>query len=252
MLIYKDKVKYINFIIIRYGLTYFNEPYGKVKADVIREWQYSKKRYFSEEFHTLVIDLTRDIEGIYSEFEKNTKYEINRAKFRDNINIRTLNAAEQKKDFYGFYNAFAASKKLGPIGEKEFDLLIDNDMLKIRGAFYNDETLVLHSYVTANKRARLMQSASLFRDSSDHAFKNMVGRANRLLHWDDICYFRENGYTVYDLGGIGIDKNNKDIMSINKFKECFGGIPVKEYKSQIPLTLKGFVFLVCKKLLGKI
>jgi len=237
---------------MRYGLTYFDEPYQKVKADIIREWQYSTKRTFSEDFFTLFIDLTKEEDAIFGEFEKNTKYQINRAKNKDNIKILTLNEKKQRNDFYKFYNAFAASKNLQPAGEREIDLLIDNNMFKIRAAFYNEEALVYHSYVIANNRARLMQSASLFRDSTDSSFKNLTGRANRLLHWDDICYFKKNGCLIYDLGGISTDKNNTEAMAINKFKECFGGTPVKEYKSQIPLTVKGFFFLLGKKLAGKL
>jgi hypothetical protein len=250
-LIYQKK--FLKFITLRYGLTYFDEPYCKVRADVIREWQYSKKRLFSEEFHTLFIDLTKDEEAIFDEFEKTTKYQINRAKSRDNIHTLTLNEKEQKNEFYAFYNAFAASKKLPPVGEDEINLLIDNNMFKIRAAFMNDGGgIVYHSYVIANKRARLMQSASLFRDYPDSAFKNFIGRANRFLHWDDICYFRKNGCLIYDLGGVGMNTNDKETQAINEFKEGFGGTLVREYKSQVPLTVKGFFFLLGKKLLGKL
>jgi lipid II:glycine glycyltransferase (peptidoglycan interpeptide bridge formation enzyme) len=80
----------------------------------------------------------------------------------------------------------------------------------------------------------------------------MIGRANRLLHWDDICFFKNNGFLIYDMGGYSMDKDNEELQAINKFKEGFGGEIIKEYKSQIPQTFKGSIFLLCKKILGKI
>jgi lipid II:glycine glycyltransferase (peptidoglycan interpeptide bridge formation enzyme) len=79
----------------------------------------------------------------------------------------------------------------------------------------------------------------------------MIGRANRLLHWDDIRYFKNQGYSIYDLGGISIDVADKERQAINKFKECFGAVQVKEYKSFIPVTFKGFACLFFKRIMGK-
>ncbi|MCL1927432.1 MAG: hypothetical protein FWG07_01380 [Treponema sp.] len=254
MLIYPRR--YLKFIRLRHGLAYFDEPYDKVKADIIREWQYSKKRtLFSGDIHTLLIDLTKTEDDIFSGFDKITKRQIHSAKTKDAFTTVTFNnnsergGGGEKNNFFVFFNAFALSKNLPPIGEEEFNFLFENNVYIIRGVLYNDEVLVYHSYITVNKRARLMHSASLFRNQTDTAFKNLIGRANRLLHWDDICFFKKNDYLIYDFGGISIDSKNQGIQAINKFKEGFGGTPVKEYKSYIPLTLKGLIFLLLKKII---
>lgn len=253
MLVYKEKSSRFNMIAIGYGLTYFDEPYSpRIKVDIIREWQYSIKRGFSEKFYTLCIDLTESEETIFSHFEKNTKYEINRATQKDNVTIETLNSKIDKQLFYDFYSDFARTKNLMPIAVLETDLLIENDMFTIRAAVCNGDKIVFHSYVTANNRARLMHSASLFRNSSDTGYRNLVGRANRLLHWDDIRYFKNKGYLIYDLGGIDMNKSNKETQAINAFKESFGGRIVKEYKSLVPVSLKGLAYLWGKKLIGKV
>jgi hypothetical protein len=57
---------------------------------------------------------------------------------------------------------------------------------------------------------------------------------------------------IYDLGGIDMDKSNKETQAINAFKESFGGRVVKEYKSLVPVSLKGLIYLWGKKLIGKI
>jgi lipid II:glycine glycyltransferase (peptidoglycan interpeptide bridge formation enzyme) len=125
-------------------------------------------------------------------------------------------------------------------------------MLAIRAASVNNEKIVFHSYVTTCGRARLLHSASLFRESDDSAYRNLVGRANRLLHWDDICYFKNEGCRTYDLGGISMDKSNMETQAINKFKESFGAAVIKEYKSYVPASFKGLIYLCGKKLLRKI
>jgi lipid II:glycine glycyltransferase (peptidoglycan interpeptide bridge formation enzyme) len=236
---------------LKYGLTFFDETYHNQKVDIVREFQYSKKRMFSEEFYTLFIDLKETEEVIFSRFEKNTKYEINRAKQKDNITTVTMDARSDKYTFYDFYNKFAVSKHLQAIDMEETDLLIDNNMFIIRAAASNNEYMVLHSYVTANGRARLMQSASLFRESCDVSYRNMTGRANRLLHWEDIRYFKSQGYLIYDFGGISTDVNDKEKQAIARFKECFNGVKVKEYKSVVPITLKGLACILYKKIVGK-
>lgn len=184
--------------------------------------------------------------------EKNTRYEINRAKNKDAAIIKTENALAIKDIFYKFYNEFAQSKSLLPIYEKETDLLIQNDMLVIRSGNIDDKPLVFHTYITAQGRARLLHSASLFRESDNTTERNLTGRVNRLLHWDDICHFKKNGFSIYDWGGISMDKSDTQRQAINQFKEAFGGTVVKEYKSLVPVSIKGFCYLYAKKLLGRL
>jgi lipid II:glycine glycyltransferase (peptidoglycan interpeptide bridge formation enzyme) len=80
----------------------------------------------------------------------------------------------------------------------------------------------------------------------------MTGRANRLLHWEDILYFKNQGYEIYDLGGITLDESNKEGQAIAKFKRCFGGTLIKEYKSWIPVSPKGWALVCFKVLTGRL
>jgi hypothetical protein len=252
MLLYKELVKKLPFLTLRYGLTYFNQPYQPINVDVIREWQYPQKRTFSQEFYTLHINLAESEEAIFNRFEKNTKYEINRAEQKDGILTETLDSKQNRRQFYDFYNTFVLTKNLPQLYTAETDLLIENDMFTIHVASLGGERIVYHTYITANSRARLFHSASLFRNKEDGAYRNLIGRANRFLHWNDIRYFKSKGYTTYDMGGISMDKSNIAAQAINKFKGSFGGESVMEYKSYVPASIKGLVYLVIKKLMGKI
>jgi hypothetical protein len=238
---------------LTYGITYYDDTYNikEEKIDVLRLEQYSKKYFYSHFHTTLHINLSKNESEIFDSFEKNTKYEINRAKNKDNITIRTLKLPDEKQQFYDFYSVFSEQKKLLPLGTRETDLLIEDGKFVIRSASTSDGTLlVMHSYILSNNRARLAHSASLFRESEDNAFRTLTGRANRFLHWEDILYFREKGFTIYDLGGINTDKNNSETQSINKFKECFGGTIVNEYNSLLPVSFKGLAYILYKKLKG--
>ena len=238
---------------LTYGISFYDDIYSikDNKIDVLRLDQYSRKYFYSHIHTTLHIFLSKNESEIFENFEKNTKYEINRAKNKDNITIRSLNLPEEKQLFYDFYSVFSEQKKLPPLGTRETDLLIEAGKFLIRAAFCADGTLlVMHSYILSNNRARLAHSASLFRDSGDNAFRTLTGRANRLLHWEDIVYFRQKGYSIYDLGGINTDKTNSETLSINKFKECFGGTVVNEYNSLLPVSLKGLFYILYKKIKG--
>jgi lipid II:glycine glycyltransferase (peptidoglycan interpeptide bridge formation enzyme) len=232
---------------LKLGITFFDEPYSPhPDVDIIQEFQYQKKRNFSEEFFTLFTNLNNNTQAIFNLIAKNTKYEIKRAVERDNIVIKTLDAEKTKQDFYDFYNRFALTKNRAPIGIAETDSLIENNLFSIRAAFLDNDIIVYHTYITANNRARLAQSASLFRESDDNNFRTLIGRANRLLHWEDIQYFKQNSFEIYDWGGVSMDLRDGEKQDINKFKEAFGGTLVKEYKSQIPVSTKGWIYLGIK------
>ncbi len=72
-------------------------------------------------------------------------------------------------------------------------------------------------------RARLLYSAS--RRFDDRETSRLSGTLNRFLHWHEICAYREEGFSTYDLGGIKDDKSN----GITQFKMSFGGDVVKEH-----------------------
>jgi lipid II:glycine glycyltransferase (peptidoglycan interpeptide bridge formation enzyme) len=110
--------------------------------------------------------------------------------------------------------------------------------------------MVFHTYIIAGNRARLAQSVSLFRMSDDGSFRNLTGRANRLLHWEDMLYFKRLGYSIYDFGGVNPDTANEETNAITRFKECFGGRRVVEYNSTAPASLKGLLYAAYRKLLS--
>jgi lipid II:glycine glycyltransferase (peptidoglycan interpeptide bridge formation enzyme) len=206
---------------------------------------------YSEDFHTLIIDLTQPEDEIFNKIDKNTRYEINRAKNKDGITSKTLDVRYDLGLFLQFYNKFALTKNLCPIdgvGQtlKQIEWLAENDMFTIRAALFKDEIVVMHSYVCNNGRAKQAHSASLFRESEDNTFRRMAGRANRWLHWDDMLYFKSRNFPIYDLGGISMNLSDKEKQAVGEFKKSIGGELVKERMSYIPMSVKGWMYVAVK------
>ena len=109
-------------------------------------------------------------------------------------------------------------------------LNVFNPNILLTMACLGDEPVVMHSYIIdrEDKRVRLLHSASDFRSLSTSQERAIIGRANRFLHYSDIIYFKNNGFFIYDFGGISLDKNDAEQLKISEFKRGFGGVLVEE------------------------
>lgn len=194
--------------------------------------------YYRSPFFTKTIDLNNTLDVIESHFDPKTQYEVRRA-VKDGVSTFTNG---DKDEFIKFYNAFAKTKGLGLIqasglAKYQSDLLITY-------ATSNSQVIVMHAYVTDRNagRARLLYSASLFRNEQEASVKAVIGRANRLLHAEDIRFFKTDGYTVYDLGGYAPDTTDAALININQFKDSFGGTLVEETDYQPLLAVAASFF----------
>ncbi|MDR2409866.1 MAG: hypothetical protein LBE13_17395 [Bacteroidales bacterium] len=200
-----------------------------------------------EELYTLLIDLTKSDKELLSQVRKNTRYEINRAKEKDNIKCLTFFEKNEKNKekifrYMDFYNTFAMSKNRSPIKFPDLEQFYDSETICIRYASKDDdeaEILTMHAYIISDNTARLHQSSSLFRTREDSEYRNLVARSNRLLHWDDILYFKNKGLGFYDLGGWYGGQILKEQLLINQFKESFGGERKQEYTYIVPVSIQG-------------
>ena len=228
------------------------------KVDVLRYKfvENVKKNNFSlEELYTILIDLNSNEDILFSNLRKNTRYEINRAINKDNINCETLldiNNTDLSgiNKFIDYYNNFAISKERSKIDYEELEKFIITKNICIRYAISNNNILTMHSYIISDNTARLNQSCSLFRNLSSIEDKNLIARANRLLHWDDILYFKNLGLSLYDLGGWYNGKTNTEQLLINKFKESFGGTIKREYSYIVPVSFFGFISVLLHSILN--
>jgi hypothetical protein len=180
--------------------------------------------FLKRPFHTIYIDLKQNEDAILSAFKKSTRYDVRRAE-QEAIECGVV---EAKASFVDFYNVFADSKGRPRIRIGELDAF--GKSISITEARGRSERLVMHSYILDREgaRARLLHSASDFRNMTTADQRNEVGRANRLLHYVDMLTFKEMGFEVYDFGGYSISDLDDEKRRINDFKAGFGGTIVEE------------------------
>jgi lipid II:glycine glycyltransferase (peptidoglycan interpeptide bridge formation enzyme) len=187
------------------------EQAGKLKDIVSKITQYSA-----------ISDLTAEQEQLWSIIKKNVKYEIRRAE-KEQVEAKMFSSgditAQLLEQFELVYEQMYADKGLhGSFQREMIQRYISCGAMKISAAYVDNEPIVFHAYICDESNVRLYYSASSFRQEKE---KNaLFARANKFLHWSDICYFKDHGIKKYDWGGIASpDEPN----GIDQFKLSFGG-----------------------------
>jgi hypothetical protein len=216
---------------------WFDEPSEHLKVDVVR---YNQAHSFipgakCKPFYTLVIDLGLGENDLWTRIDKDTRYEIRRAKAKDRLSCGIWDQADYDmlEQFTRFYNSFAVQKRREEAPSKRLEMLARANMLDISWMRTLDEgPIVYHVHILAAGRPRLLYSASLFRSVGDTNYRALVGRANRLLHWEDIVRFKAEGMRTYDFGGWYEGKEDAERLRINTFKAAFGGSVEKGWDAE--------------------
>jgi hypothetical protein len=205
-------------------------------------------------FHNYVIDLTQTTEHLLKQLNEDTAYKIRRARDRDMIICESCDASDPTvlDRFEEMYNPFAAMKGLQPLNRTRLNAMAAVGALDLSVA--NDpqgNALVYHANYRNHERATELYLPSLYRNASESATRNMIGRANRYLTWSDILRYKEQGLKSFDFGGWYAGTTDSALLRINDFKRGFGGQVIREYECEQILTLKGWVVLNTAKLLKR-
>ena len=240
-----------------YTVWFATEPFRKNGITAYYEYMGKKPAVQNTEFETLITDLSETEEEIKQHFSKSCKYKVNRAA-REDVSCRIIGSAQISdqdiSDFCEFFSAFWESKG-SSISDRE-RLVQDLCAYREKGALtlayvlVNGEKAVYHTHVADNTTARLLHSASLYRLQKDEEgnTKNLIGMANRLLHYEEMKYFKQNGKTRYDWGGAG---HTEEVQHITEFKESFGGTPACYYNFEQVKGPAAKLFKLAAKLLRK-
>ena len=209
-------------------------------------YSYMRKKVFNPFFivanrQTRLIDLTQPFEQIFQDFGFYNRRNIRRTS-KNNLKFSTITSM---KEFVDFYNTFAAKKHL--------ELLNLNNLKKIpcftiTKITKEEETLAMHFYLT-DKNISLVRGfygASIRLDNS--ADTKLASLANRYLHYKDLEYFKENGFTTYDWGGTAEHTKKKTNHRIDEFKKQFGGYIVDEYQYE---SILHFLAINIKRLISQ-
>ncbi len=240
---------------VRFAESYFELVSQREAADVLvgRCLREPAPRGLAYPSSTRIIDLTQTPEALFGMCSKSNRYKIERAR-RDHVAIDFAVAPPEDRvsDFVRYYDAFAATKEVAPVQRTQFDAITRTHKLVITAARDSDGAIMAaRAYVLGRTRARLIYSASLFRLHADSAVRNRIGRANRLLHWEDIIRFRDLGVTSYDMGGWYTGQRNEALLRINSFKKEFGGLVVDEWDVFRPRSPRGWLYVRARDLLQR-
>ena len=196
----------------------------------------------------MVKSLSEPLANIFSGFLPNYRNEIRKAE-KDGLVI------EFTKDFdwyLNFHNEFSISKGL-PIVRKELLAAYQDDLIV---SFVKCDDIILCAHVH-----QIYPTIGVVRllFSSSYRFKilgnsQLVGRANKWLHWEDMKNFKEMGIVYYDFGGYSGSAIDQKKIGIDKFKKGFGGNLVEtiEYTSISYYCFSGVYYFVKKIINGVI
>lgn len=206
-------------------------------------------------FHTYVIDLTQSAEQLLKGLNEDTAYKIRRSRDRDKIVCEECDARNPAvlNQFEEMYNQFAEVKGLSPLDRARMNAMAAAGSLDLSVAKDpQGDALVYHANHRDDERATELHLPSLYRKASDSATRNLIGRANRYLTWNDILRYKEQGLRSFDFGGWYVGTTDQALLRINDFKRGFGGQVVREYEGEQILSVKGWVVINVAKLLKRI
>ena len=218
-------------------------PFGETKGG-FRGWQ---------EYHTCMNVITKPEDELLAAVNKAVRYQFRRSE-KDQIEIRFYTRADIEQSpelmdtfaeiYERMYQSKGADTKLNVSAIQKY---LEADGIVFSAVWHEGEMLVFHSYICDATDARLLHSASCFREES--ADQSMIGRANKRLHWEDILYFKKKGLLRYDWGGIS-DFDNTN--GIDEFKLKFGGQKITYYNVFAGNTLLGKLAVTAMKLLKRV
>jgi len=204
----------------------------------------------NEKSYTVMSDLSLDEEELLKLMRKKVKYEVVRAE-KDELTYEFYESEQLKntpelleefeKAYIHFANGLEDKSVLKAYNKQKIDLYVKNGCLLL-SCMRKDKLVVYHVYMYDENEAVLMFSVSDFRDESID--RNLAGRANKLLHYYDMLYFKKMGLKKYDWGNIS---NKENPNGIDNFKISFGGAVCDKYNVLVGNTIFGKLFVFIYK-----
>jgi len=231
---------------IRYGVTvvesWFAVPQEPCDLLECRQLPEPLPHARSTPFDTIIASLDGGVESMFLRVKKDARRDIRRAEDTDGVQYAAVDCSpEQLAEFIEFEKRFAERKRIPSADTRRLQSLAANHALALsRAAAQDGETLSWHAFVVGTDRVRFLHGPSLA--GVDDALRNLLGRANRHHHWQDMVRFKNAGLRFYDFGGWYGGTENQAFARISRFKEEFGGAVTREFDSTLALTLKGRLY----------
>ena len=191
--------------------------------------------------YSAITNLTGTEEELFAALGSTLRYKIKRAE-REGTEVSFFSGEEAAcrlpafaETFENMYEQKGNREELPTEEMKTYAL---DGKLLVSIASIGGKAAVYHSYVCDDKHCRLTFTCSEFRAALTKEEKQAFARANELLHWKDITYFKGRGLFSYDWGGL---TSPEEPNGIDKFKLSFGCKPVEYYNIIKPITMKAML-----------
>ena len=209
----------------------------------IKTGQIKKPLCFQENSYTLELDLLQDIGTIYSNFSKQVRQQTTQA-INEGI---SYHFHYDIKGFETFFNEFASKKEIFATSERRLKEM--EPYLQLVYAMKGDDILAAHSFIFDKEVGIVRHFHSASRRLDERYDSNFIGKANKFLTCKSIEHFKNDGFIIFDFGGIRYPLPDNSSNGINNYKMLFGGKITTCYNSYTPLyyllkqAVKNFWFL---------
>jgi len=218
--------------------------------DLVCHHQFSRPHSipYCLDYYTILIDLIPSPADLLAGMHNGNAQQIRRAIAKDRIQC-CFNGSPDRDErdlFQTFFNDANGPEPENLLDRERLEQFAEAGMLALSKALTPEgTTLVWHAYICHPRlsRARCDLSTSIKTGPDQTELRNLAGRANRLLHYQDMLALQTEGIRCYDFGGWYPGTEDLKRLGINRFKEGFGGTVVREYESEQPLTLLGRLYL---------
>lgn len=230
--------------IVRTQVAYFSVPVPLPDADVLKLNDVPARIAGVPNTYrpTILVNLHQSEEELWDAIAAQTRKAIRQA-IRQNIVVEPI--AELTEDIWeaflsAYWKLWHRKRDAGALGIGQIRDLITQDRFALtRSRDPHGNTLSWHAYVRTPERARLHTTISDMDPARDSQWNNLVGRAHRMHHWQDILQFKNEGLQIYDFGGVYRGSEDQEQINIARFKQFFGGYFADTYDAVLPLTMKG-------------
>lgn len=204
----------------------------------------------SKPFWTVSVDLSQDEDILFLGLNSEYRRQVRRARAVDKdglvVDVDFTPTAEGIESFGSFFNDFSAFKGIAPANIDKLKIFRNSGHLSVASVRRGNENfpIAMHSFVSDGYRARSYIAGTVPRIGDNGP---LLGRANKLLHWETMLAMKKADVKIYDFGGIS---RRPELKGIDDFKRQFGGIESEEYNAVYGVSWLGHLALKTSKLLS--
>lgn len=180
------------------------------------ERAFKAEGYHAIPFRTIIVDLTRPIEQIWTSLKKQARWGIRKAE-RMGVNVYVADKWEEWMKYYNLHVSHSREKHYStdPYSFfKEMFRLHSNRRSQLFVAKHGEQIIAGSLFLVYKRNMVFLQNASL---EAFHSYN-----ANNLIQWRSMEWAKENGVSTYDLNGLPWEKTPY-LRGIYKYKKRWDG-----------------------------